>query len=179
MYWISVTALGALVYFYLKGRKKNEPEELKSESTEKISEDHQPSEIEIGNLNSSEDMLKTLKKIKTPWEKHLGYIQCLDPVYKKRPQDQKMHDLAKELAQAYIMEFSDMKEAVFEKLGDAPKVVAIFKQLAILFEEDHEYENAIEVCQNAMAHGLSDGTKTGYEGRLERLAKKLKASAKS
>jgi len=178
MYWISVTALGALFYFYLKGRKKNKPGELKDESNEKTSEKSQVLDPEVENLKTSEEMLKTLKSIKTPWERHLAYIQCLDPIYKKRTLDQKMHDLAKDLAQAYFEEFSELKEAVFQELGEEPKVVVIFKQLAILFEEDHEYENAINVCRNAILLGLTDGTKTGYEGRLERLDKKLTPPAK-
>lgn len=173
MYWISVTALGALFYFYLKGRKKNEPCDLKDESSEKGSEKSQVSDPEIENLKTSEEILKTLKNIKSPWERHLAYIRRLDPVYKKRALDQKTHDLAKDLAQAYFEEFSELKEAVFEELGEEPKVVVIFKQLAILFEEDQEYENAIHVCRKAILLGLADGTKTGYEGRLERLNKKL------
>nr|NJM04790.1 hypothetical protein [Desulfobacula sp.] len=175
MYWISVTALGAFVYFYLKGRKKNEPGEVKDEPTEKASEKGRVPDPEMKNLHTPAEMLKALKKIKTPWERHLGYIQCLEPAYKKRAMDQKMRDLSKDLAQAYVKEFSELKAAVFEKLGEDPKEVIIFKQLAILFEEDREYEKAIDVCRNAIALGLSDGTKTGYEGRLERLGKKLKA----
>lgn len=176
MYWISVTALGAFVYFYLKGRKKNEPGEVKDEPTEKTSEKSRAPDPEMENLHTSAEMLKALKNIKAPWERHLGYIRCIDPAYKKRALDQKMRDLSKDLAQAYVTEFSELREAVFEKLGEDPKEVIIFKQLAILFEEDQEYENAIEVCRNAISLDLSDGTKTGYEGRMKRLGKKLKAA---
>jgi hypothetical protein len=34
------------------------------------------------------------------------------------------------------------------------------------------YDLAIEVCENAITHGFTDGTQTGYEGRIKRLLKK-------
>ncbi|MCM2284996.1 MAG: hypothetical protein NDI81_09460 [Desulfobacula sp.] len=171
MYWISVTAVGAFVYFYLKGRKKNEHGASKGTTTERKENKGAAAKAP----RSPEEMRNLLDQEPDPWKRHLIYISCLDQVYKKRSEDQKWRHLARDYAQAYVKEFPDLKPAVFENLGEAPKMVPAFKQLAILFEEDQEYEKAVDICENAMVHGLVDGTKTGYEGRMERLSKKLKA----
>lgn len=48
-----------------------------------------------------------------------------------------------------------------------------FQRLAIIYDNLKEYEEAIKVCKKAIYNGLKDGTKTGFEGRIERLEKKL------
>ena len=47
-----------------------------------------------------------------------------------------------------------------------------FRMIAIAMEEDEHYNAAIDVCRRAVALGLDDGTKTGFEGRIARLTKK-------
>lgn len=45
-----------------------------------------------------------------------------------------------------------------------------FKNLAILYENRREYDNAISVCKKAIADGYRfDGTKGGMEGRIKKL----------
>ena len=47
-----------------------------------------------------------------------------------------------------------------------------FKNLAILYENRREYDNAISVCKKAIADGYRfDGTKGGMQGRIEKLQK--------
>ncbi|MFO7886537.1 MAG: hypothetical protein R6U68_17130, partial [Desulfobacteraceae bacterium] len=53
-----------------------------------------------------------------------------------------------------------------------PKIIPVFKMLAIMLEEDGAYDQAVAVCRTALANGLEDGTKTGFEGRIKRLLKK-------
>ncbi|MEX2110724.1 MAG: hypothetical protein WD802_08995 [Gemmatimonadaceae bacterium] len=53
-----------------------------------------------------------------------------------------------------------------------------FPKLATVLTEETEYDRAIEVCEFAIAQGLSDGTAGGYSGRIARIRKaKIKASA--
>lgn len=48
-----------------------------------------------------------------------------------------------------------------------------FKQLAIIYEKEGDYENAIKICEYAIAEGFeNDKTKGGMTGRLEKLRKK-------
>jgi len=51
--------------------------------------------------------------------------------------------------------------------------VPSFERLAIIYEKQGRYKEAIEICQLAISHGLKDSTKGGFEGRIERLQKKL------
>lgn len=49
-----------------------------------------------------------------------------------------------------------------------------FQRLAIIFEKRGHFDEAIEVCKQALALGLHDDTKTNFEGRIERLERKKK-----
>ena len=53
-----------------------------------------------------------------------------------------------------------------------------FKYLAMLFEKREEYQEAINVCKLAIAKGYSDDdTKSGMQGRIARLEKKMTRKA--
>ncbi|MFV0596406.1 hypothetical protein [Shewanella sp.] len=46
-----------------------------------------------------------------------------------------------------------------------------FMQLATLLNDTQDFDKAITLCQEAIALGLSDGTVTGFEGRISRIEK--------
>ncbi len=48
--------------------------------------------------------------------------------------------------------------------------------LSTLLNDTGMFDKAIEVCQKAITYGLSDGTVTGFEGRISRI-EKAKAKA--
>lgn len=48
-----------------------------------------------------------------------------------------------------------------------------FERLAIIYEKQGKYEEAIKTCRLALDYGLYDSTKGGFDGRIERLEKKL------
>ena len=59
--------------------------------------------------------------------------------------------------------------------GDAYSLrIPSFERLAIIHEKQGQIEEAIKVCEAAIEYGLKDDTKGGFEGRLEKLKKKLK-----
>ncbi len=49
-----------------------------------------------------------------------------------------------------------------------------YKRLAILYEKANKYEEAIKICQSAISHGQDDDTKGGFQGRINKLSKKIK-----
>ncbi|MFB5197589.1 hypothetical protein ACE198_22220 [Neobacillus sp. KR4-4] len=48
-----------------------------------------------------------------------------------------------------------------------------FKQLAIFYEKQGNYQKAIEISEKALSYGLEDKTKGGYAARIEKLKKKM------
>jgi hypothetical protein len=60
-------------------------------------------------------------------------------------------------------------------LDSKDKFVYSFTRLAIILEKKKLFKEAIELVNDAMRRGLNDKTKTGYNGRLIRLNKKLGA----
>ncbi|MCL2912266.1 hypothetical protein L2725_00470 [Shewanella corallii] len=55
--------------------------------------------------------------------------------------------------------------------GVTPRVPS-FQYLATIYTEDGKFLEAIEVCKEALALGLDDGTKTGFQGRIKRIQAK-------
>jgi tetratricopeptide (TPR) repeat protein len=45
-----------------------------------------------------------------------------------------------------------------------PRILS-FKRLAIIYEKQERYEDALDVCDQALEIGTADGTKGGFEGR--------------
>jgi len=54
-----------------------------------------------------------------------------------------------------------------------------FQRLAIIYERLGKYDEAIKICEKALKYGLVDGTKSGFEGRIERLKKRINNPPKS
>ena len=66
-----------------------------------------------------------------------------------------------EIADEFVAEF-----------GEVPRIPS-FKRLAIIYEKQDQYADAIAVCDRALESGTTDGTNGGFEGRNNRLRKQL------
>ena len=64
--------------------------------------------------------------------------------------------------------------ALKEDMGGTLPRVTTFQHYATVLTEDGEYEKAISICEKALEYGLHDNTKSGFEGRIERIKKKAK-----
>ena len=180
MYWLSVSAIGALFFFYCNGKKKISPAlDDESATADAVDSDQGPSNADsdqdILELTDPIEALKQAYSVSDPWQRHMVYTKGIDYAYKKRSSDKTMRSYVVEYGQSYIKRFDSVKEAVFEHFEDSPRLVPIFKQLAIVFEEEKAFDKAIKVCGAAISYGLDDGTNTGYDGRIERLEKKKSA----
>ncbi|GAB6144742.1 hypothetical protein [Desulfocicer niacini] len=107
-----------------------------------------------------------------PWEWHSVYMRGIEDAYKKRSTDPRMIDIVVIYGERYIEHFPRVKSTIFEHLGDSPRVVSVFKHLAIVLDEIQAYDDAIKVCNTAIDHGLEDGTRTGFIGRIKRISHK-------
>jgi tetratricopeptide (TPR) repeat protein len=125
-------------------------------------------------LNSGDfdRMLKQLYKKGDPVDTHFIYLQLIDQAYSRRNVPE-MRALFKKLANEHVEKFDSIREQLIKEIGILPRVPT-FQYLATVYTEDNEYEKAIEVCEKAIAFGLNDGTKGGYQGRIERIKKKAR-----
>ncbi|NKF52215.1 hypothetical protein G3R49_16760 [Shewanella sp. WXL01] len=72
-----------------------------------------------------------------------------------------------DLAQGYIDSYDQLNKA-----GDkADTKSLVHMHLATLLTDTAKFSQAIEVCQQALSHKLTDGTVTGFEGRINRIEK--------
>jgi hypothetical protein len=122
-------------------------------------------------------MLKTLPNISNPIDRHFLYGHILSMIYKKR-NDNRMRMLYKRIATENISEFEIITGSLQREFRRVrrkyhrPTRDSTFERLAMMYAEDGEYDNAIAICEKAITYGLEDGTKHGFQGRIDRIRKK-------
>lgn len=109
-------------------------------------------------------------KPREPIDRHYLLLNIVVLSYKLRAQSH-YRDICIQHAKMHVDEMPDLIDAVRAKGGYALNVHT-FQHYATLLAEDGDFQRAIEVCEQAIAYGLKDGTKSGYEGRIERIRKK-------
>ncbi len=116
---------------------------------------------------------ETLKSAVSEWqsaqdpEQQLLYLnQAITECYKQRKSrqyciyGQSVHHSFLALIQSQVDSFSDKQ---------AKHAGVSFMQLASLSQESGHYEQAISLCEQALTYKLTDGTITGFEGRITRI----------
>lgn len=116
-------------------------------------------------------ILEQLPKTNNPIDKHFIYMRSVEHTYRER-KDNRMRKLFKRIAIEHISEFDTFAEAWRRKFRLGLPQVPTFQYLTTVHTEDGEYDKAIAVCRKAMAFSLHDGTKSGFQGRIERIRKK-------
>lgn len=103
-----------------------------------------------------------------PADRHTQLVEMITRCYQKRHQPDSRQQLY-QAGQVYQNELSDFMKGV-----DAETISSggVLKYLAIALAEDERYSEAIAVCEAALDAGIEDGTKTGFQGRIDRLRKK-------
>ena len=115
-------------------------------------------------------MLEALTVDTNAIDRHFLLMGIVKETYRLRA-DPSMADKCAEVAQLHIDEFPVIAPALERDMGFLPGA-STFQQYATLLTERGEFDRAIQVCEKAIAYGLDDGTKGGYEGRIERIKKK-------
>ncbi|MFO7884086.1 MAG: hypothetical protein R6U68_04625 [Desulfobacteraceae bacterium] len=188
MYWVTITMMGIANYFFHRGKtlgsfknKEGNKADLPDDRTDPITgeeaqgNEQQPSqkdEKKWETEHSSQEDEKTLETESDPWQRHLIYVHEIENAYRNRRSSMDDRIKAIDLSTQYIAEFDSLKPAVFENIQEDPRIIPVFKMLTIMYEEEEVFDQAIDICRTALAHGIEDGTKTGFEGRIERLMKK-------
>lgn len=99
---------------------------------------------------------------------HFTYNELIDVYYKQRDD----REDAIEKCIEYCKKDIEIADEFVAEFGEVPRIPS-FKRLAIIYERQERYEDAIAVCDQALEIGTTDGTKGGFEGRKDRLRKKL------
>lgn len=77
------------------------------------------------------------------------------------------------LCEQNIVDFNRYKEACRPYKEEMPYSVPAYKRLAMIYEKQGRYKEAIEICAKAINNGIvDDGTKGRMRGRLARLIRK-------
>lgn len=122
-----------------------------------------------------DEMLVASKSDTNPIDRHFLLQSIVSETYKRR-NEAKYRDLCIEFSEKHIEEFNNEigKALKLDFDGKFPRI-STFQHYATLLTELGDYDRAIEICKNAISYNLDDGTKSGYEGRIERIEKKKKS----
>ena len=60
-----------------------------------------------------------------------------------------------------------------ETITRFPHHPAAYKRLVLTLERSSQYEEALEVCRLAIERNIKDNTKTGYQGRINRIENRI------
>lgn len=99
---------------------------------------------------------------------HFTYTTLIDIYYKQRDN----REDAVEKCIEYCKRDIEIADDFVDEFGEVPRIPS-FKRLAIIYQKEEKYEDALEVCDQALDIGTTDGTKNGFKGRKERLRKRI------
>lgn len=74
-----------------------------------------------------------------------------------------------------LPKFKEAREAESKVIEEPTKpntYCIAYHKLAMAYEKAEHYESAINVCKDAISKGYTDGTKGGFEARIDRIKKK-------
>ena len=103
---------------------------------------------------------------------HFFLQEAAECYYKQRDIRADALDLTIEFCQKDIQLFPKYVKQLKKEMGCIPRITT-FQRLAILYEKNKQYEEAINICRLAIKYDLKDSTKGGYPERLEKLEKKI------
>jgi hypothetical protein len=174
-FWIAVGAVGGLFFLLGRGRRRMKQKDAR---TVDASAEKPTLQERVAQASASDDvdaMATLLETVDDPVLRHSLFGQIVAAHYRRRS-EQAHRDAFYRYAGQHIKEVPAALDAIEKTEDGRPDGVDSFKMMAIAMAEDQRYEEAIKVCETAMSLGLEDGTKTGFEGRIARLKKKLNAS---
>ncbi len=117
-------------------------------------------------------MLKASEIDTNPIDRHFLLQSIVTETYKLR-KEIKYRDLCIKYAEKHLKEFDKIAPALKEDMGGFLPRITTFQYYSTLLTEIRKYEKAIDICKLAISYGLEDGTKSGFQGRIERIKKKM------
>lgn len=122
-------------------------------------------------------MLRAMRKQTHPVDRHYLLLDIVEETYRQRHATDDMRDTCERIAWQHLAEFPKLADALRAEFkvcggrGELP-LVPTFQHLATVLTEKGDYDKAIAVCKKALSFGLSNGTRGGFEGRIDRIRQK-------
>lgn len=130
---------------------------------------------EVYNATYSGDLNKMLNATElktTPKNRHFLLQSIVTETYKLR-KEEKYKNICLTFSEKHLKEFSVIAPNLIDKINTSLPRVSTFQNYSTLLTELGEFEKAKSVCELAISFGLEDGTKGGYQSRIERINKKI------
>lgn len=106
-------------------------------------------------------------------DQHFFLMTAADCYYKQRDTRDNGLYLSEQFNRADVDLFPRYKSALKREMGGVLPRIPSFSQLAIIYEKEGRYQDAIDICRLALKNGVQEKTKSGFEGRIEKLEKKI------
>lgn len=101
-------------------------------------------------------------------DRHFLLQEIVRESYRLRHERTDMRELCERIGRRHLKEFPDIARRFATEHGGLPHVLT-FQHLATLLMERGDYNESIQVCEEAISYGLSDFTKSGFSGRIHRI----------
>lgn len=105
---------------------------------------------------------------------HYALNGLLEYYYTNREKSPANADRCIQFCQEDVDLYTQLYPLFIADMGFIPRLPA-FQRLAMVYEQQGEYQKAIEVCELGIKHELADGTQGGFKARREKMVKKLQA----
>jgi hypothetical protein len=174
MEWLAgiVFGLGVLTWSM---RQINARHGRRVKTSRKQSVSSQARQVKNVPQKGDQTMLADLNQIDDPLERHRIYTQIMEQAFHDRNSGT-ARELLLEMGRYYQAEFDRLLPYLRDENGPEPEILPL-KWLAMALEEDGRYEEALTICRRAEDWKVSDGTKTGFAGRRQRIARKREKEA--
>lgn len=179
---IILAVLGVGLCLMAKGRNGGavEPAAQQSISTIKPDDEYAKKRAELDARIAQSDEME--RKYGNTIEKHNALVDQIGKAYSVAKQAYGYLSPEMERVIELCLDDITLAPAVLERnhewdriYGDGkqhPEHYDTYKRLAIIYEKRKEYQNAADVCKQAMDNGVtSDGTEGGYPGRYAKMVK--------
>lgn len=141
-------------------------------------EEHDYDEVYLARQsNDLEKMLKATEIETTLGNRHFLLQAIVGETYRLR-KEEKYKNLCLKFSEKHLEEFQLFTQSLKDEFDGSIPRITTFQQYSTLLTELEEYEKAIKTCEMAISFGLDDGTKGGYQGRIDRIKKKMSSNVK-
>ncbi len=169
--WFTIGAVGGLFLLYAKGStyyRRNRKRRINARQGGISAKERVQQALMSGNVDY---MISALDKTQDPILRDALLGQIIAEYYRERS-DTDAKEAFYRYAHQHVEEIPNML-AELEKNGqERPERIETLRMIAIAMEQDGRYDEAIGMCEKALSFGLQNGTKTGFEGRIDRIARK-------